>query len=68
MAYGELRRGYCLQCLRDLKIDFELPQLSELEAFGIFPSRVAPLMWDAEEVDDWLERRDGERPVPPICH
>ncbi|MFC3631358.1 transcriptional regulator [Paracoccus angustae] len=41
--------------------------LRVLEAQGKFPRRVAPLMWDADEVDDWLEQVTGIRPQRPVC-
>ena len=63
-----LKRGYCPQCLRDLGLEYTEQQLLQLEIFKQFPRRIGPEMWDAEEVDDWIEQRDGERPKRPTCH
>lgn len=61
------KRGYCPKCLEELGMLNSPDHLKVLEAEGKFPRRVAPLMWDADEVDDWLERFTGIRPQRPVC-
>lgn len=62
-----VKQGYCPQCLLELGIQNSPEELAELEEMNIFPRRVGPLMWDADEVDKWLERVTGERPIKPSC-
>ncbi|NNU81055.1 transcriptional regulator [Halovulum dunhuangense] len=60
-----MKRGYCPKCLEDLGVLNSPKHLRVLEAQGKFPRRIGPLMWDADEVDDWFEQITGSRPRRP---
>jgi hypothetical protein len=66
-AMKNIVRGYCPKCLLELGIQNSPEHLAQLEQANIFPRRVGPLMWDADQVDGWLERVTGKRPPKPSC-
>lgn len=61
------KKAYCPKCLEELGVLNSPDHLRVLEAEGKFPRRVAPLMWDADEVNGWLEYFTGSRPPRPAC-
>ena len=61
------RRIYCPRCLLELGIQNSPAHLVVLEELGKFPRRIAPLSWDAEQVDKWLIGMTGIKPTSPDC-
>jgi hypothetical protein len=62
-----IKRGYCPKCLLELGITYTPQELAKLEDADAFPRRVGSSMWDANQVDDWLERLTGNKPIRPNC-
>lgn len=62
-----IKRGYNICCLRTLGIHWPEEHLAAVEKIGFFPRRVGPLMWDGDEIDEWVYGRDGKKPSTPIC-
>lgn len=60
-------RVYCPECLHRLGVLNSPEHLKTLEDLNKFPRRIGPLMWDADQIDDWLELLTGMRPPTARC-
>ena len=60
-------RTYCPRCLKYLGIKNTPKQLKRFEAKGMFPKRIGPSTWNAEEVDGWYLAVTGNHAPILIC-
>ncbi len=60
-------RTYCPRCLRYLGIKDTPKHLKRFESKGVFPKRIGPSTWNAEEVDKWYLAATGVHPPILIC-
>ncbi len=63
-----LRPGYTYENLVCMGVYYEYHELIELGELGLFPKQPVPLLWDADEIVDWLALYRWRLPPKPREH